>query len=72
MLLKVVIFVFKCEMLVQDFTRFDKYSSKLDISRSFLTIFDIESKIGFTRFDKYSSKLGISRSFLTIFADVRQ
>ena len=49
-------------------TRCEKYSSKLDISRSFLRIFEINLEDTFTRCEKYSSKLDISRSFLRIFA----
>ena len=50
------------------FTRCNKYSSKLDISRSFLRIFMVIHEDTFTRCNKYSSKLDISRSFLRIFA----
>ena len=48
-------------------TRFEKYSSKLDISRSFIRIFETNPEDTFTRFEKYSSKLNISRSFIRIF-----
>ena len=58
-------------------TRCEKYSrpalalglsKKLDISRSFIAIFEINLEDTFTRCEKYSSKLDISRSFITIFA----
>ena len=58
-------------------TRYEKYSrpalalglsKKLDISRSFIAIFEINLEDTFTRCEKYSSKLDISRSFITIFA----
>ena len=57
--------------------RYEKYSrpalalglsKKLDISRSFIAIFEINLEDTFTRCEKYSSKLDISRSFLRIFA----
>ena len=58
-------------------TRYEKYSrpalalglsKKLDISRSFIAIFEINLEDTFTRCEKYSSKLDISRLFITIFA----
>ena len=42
-------------------------SLKLDISRSFIRIFEINLQDTFTRFEKYSIKLDISRSFIRIF-----
>ena len=46
----------------------DKYSSKLDISRSLMRIFDVNLEYTSARGDKYSSKLDISRSLIRIFA----
>ena len=48
--------------------RYEKYWGKLDISRSFIRIFEVNSKIYCTRGEKYSSKLDIFRSFVRIFA----
>ena len=45
-------------------------SLKLDISRSFIRIFEINLQDTCTRMDKYSSKLDISRSFIRIFANL--
>ena len=47
--------------------RFEKYSSKLDISRLLFRIFAFGLDT-FARCKKYSSKLDISRSFFRIFA----
>ena len=48
--------------------RGDKYSSKLDISRSLIRIFDVNLEYTSACCDKYSSKLDISRSLIRIFA----
>ena len=53
-------------------TRCEKYSSKLDISRSFIIIFEGNLEYTFTRCEKYSSKLDISRSFIRIFVFQKQ
>ena len=45
--------------LLDTFTRVEKYSSKLDISRSFICIFVINREDTFARWEKYSSKLDI-------------
>ena len=56
-------------MNLQDtFARCEKYSSKLDISRSLIRIFEINLQDTFARCEKYSSKLDISRSLIRIFA----
>ena len=46
----------------------EKYSIKLDVSRSFVCIFAENREDTSTRFEKYSSMLDISRSFVRIFA----
>ena len=44
------------EINLQDtFARYEKYSSKLDISRSFIRIFEINLQDTFTRLKKYLS-----------------
>ena len=47
--------------------RFEKYRSKLRVSRSLVRIFELRSKISGARFEKYRSKLRVSRSLVTIF-----
>ena len=57
------------DLKIEDtFARFEKYSSKLDISRSLIRIIAINCENTFARFEKYSSKLDISRSLIRIFA----
>ena len=53
--------------LEDTFARYEKYSSKLDISRSLVTIFEINLEDTFARSNKYSSKLDISCSLICIF-----
>ncbi len=50
--------------------RFEKYLSKLNISRSFISISEINLEDTGIRFEKYPSKLDISRSFISIFVYV--
>ena len=50
-------------------TRCEKYSSKLDISRSLMRIFEKSLEKTFARCKKYSSKLDISRSLMRIFVN---
>ena len=47
--------------------RCEKYSSKLDISRSPFTLFEVDLEYTCARCEKYSSKLDISRSLMRIF-----
>ena len=51
-------------------TRFEKFSSKLDISRSLIRIFEVNLEDTDVRFENYSSKLDISRSLIRIFAEI--
>ena len=62
-----VISVRSARKLIDTFTRLEKYPIKLDISRSFIRIFEQNLEDTFTRLEKYPSKLDISRSFIRIF-----
>ena len=54
------------------FVRCEKYSSKLDISRSLIRIFELKFENTFVRCEKYSSMLDISRSLIRIFELARR
>ena len=61
-------FIISFEINLEDnFARREKYSSKLDISRSLMRIFETNLEDTFARCEKYSSKLDISRSLIVIF-----
>ena len=58
--------------LENTFARCEKYSSRLDISRSLIAIFEINLENTFARCEKYSSELDISRSLIRIFANMKR
>jgi len=58
------------ELSLEDtFVRLEKYSSGLDIFRSFIRISELSLEDTFVRLEKYSSGLDIFRSLIRIFAD---